>query len=344
MIEAIMHEIILRKEFLSGEKIHTIYFGGGTPSLMDPPALKGIIELIRHNFSVSEKAEITLEGNPDDLTGLKTGAIREAGINRLSIGIQSFDDPTLRFLNRAHDSEGAIKSVDRARKAGFDNINIDLIFGTRPDYLPVLRKDLEIIQTLKVEHISSYCLTVEDGTVFGNWKKKGKIQNVTDDESAVQYELVIDELTGMGYDHYEISNFALPGFESKHNSSYWRNEKYLGVGPAAHSYNKIHRYANISNNSLYIRSLAENKIPESVDYLSMPDRINEYIMTSIRTKWGCDLGYIRQNFGFNMGSATLTYLDRIEKEGFIVKSNDLIRLTKKGKLIADKIASDMFIP
>jgi oxygen-independent coproporphyrinogen III oxidase len=344
MILAIRRELSLRKYFIDSEEINTIYFGGGTPSLLDANEIGDIINDINRHFTVKSDAEITLEGNPDDLAEIKLNELRASGINRLSIGVQSFDDTTLELLNRAHNSGTAIQSITFAQKSGFDNLNIDLIFGIRPDYLPVLKSDLAIVESLGVQHISTYCLTIEEGTVFGSWSKKGKFQIVPEDDSAIQYEYVMDELTRMGYDHYEISNFALPGFESKHNSGYWINEKYLGIGPAAHSYNGVNRFYNISNNSLYIKSLSENKIPETVDYLSNNDRINEYIMTSIRTKWGCDLNLLNRKFGFNVSADMLSYIENLSNKGYMIKNDHFIQLTKKGKLIADKIASDMFIP
>ena len=343
MVQSIRKELAIRKDFLSGELTETIYFGGGTPSLLDNSDISNLLNDIYKYFTVSKNPEITLEANPDDLNETKIIELKALGINRLSIGVQSFNNPTLRYLNRSHDSNIALNSIRMAKASGFNNINIDLIFGIEPGYLPILTKDLIIVKSLAVEHLSTYCLTIEPGTVLYNWQKKGKIQVVNDDDAAKQYEYVIDELTGSGYDHYEISNFAIEGHESKHNSNYWFNEKYLGVGPSAHSYNLVNRYSNISNNSIYIRSLDKNIIPETIDYLTDQDRINEYIMTSIRTKWGCDLNYINSKFGVDIGTKNLSYIKELKKEGYIVESDNLIKLTKKGKLVADKIGSDMFI-
>ncbi len=342
MIQSIRKELLLRKDFLQGENIRSIYFGGGTPSLLPSGDISAILNVISANYPVDPDAEITLEANPDDLNDEKAEDLKSMGINRLSMGIQSFDDAILKYLHRAHDSARAIQSVETARRHGFGNINLDLIFAILPDYFPILKKDLSIFIKNCPEHISTYCLTMESQTVFGNWMKKGKIHPVDDDEAAIEMEYIMGELNRAGYDHYEISNFSLDGFHSRHNTSYWKDEKYLGAGPSAHSYNLKNRYYNISNNSLYIKSLDNNQVPESVDYLSKDDRINEYIMTSLRTKWGCDLNYINRKFDHKIGEKNLIYLKKLESEGYLTEKNKLIQLTSKGKLIADRIASDLF--
>ncbi len=344
MLEAIKQEMNMRKQFLANEAVNTLYFGGGTPSLLETAEIAGILNEAGKYFNVDPNPEITLEGNPDDLTATKLRELKTIGINRLSIGVQSFHNPTLKYLHRIHDSTTATRSVSDALKSGFSNINIDLIFGIMPGYFTILKNDLDQIKSFEIKHISTYCLTIEPGTVFGNWHHKGKIEIAAEEDAASQYEYIIDDLNGKGFEHYEISNFAKPGYESRHNTSYWQNEKYLGIGPGAHSYDQINRYYNISNNSMYIKSLSENIIPETIDYLSDRDRINEYIMTSIRTRWGCDINYISSKFGVKFNSKTLSYIEDLERNKYIVKSGNLIQLTKKGKLIADKIASEMFFP
>jgi oxygen-independent coproporphyrinogen-3 oxidase len=343
MINCIRKELDLRRNFLSGERINTIYFGGGTPSILSAGDISKVLNDIYKIFSTYSKPEITLEANPDDLDDNKLIELRSIGINRLSIGVQSFHDKILKDLNRVHDSKTAYDAIVKARKAGFDNLNVDLIFAIHPGYFPELKKDMLTLKELQPEHLSTYCLTIESGTVFGNWYQKGIISKSTEDESANEFEFIIEELTQQGYDHYEISNFAKNGFHSIHNTSYWQDEKYLGIGPSAHSYDQIYRYHNISNNALYIKSIENDIVPESIDYLKKSDRINEYIMTSLRTKWGCNLDYMKNKFGFEMDSDTLLYIDDLISKGFIVAHESVIQLTQKGKLIADKVASDMFI-
>jgi oxygen-independent coproporphyrinogen-3 oxidase len=344
MVKNIRKELVLRKNFLSGDAVNTIYFGGGTPSILPSNDIYDILEDINKLFPVIHKPEITLEANPDDLTETKLGELKSAGITRLSIGVQSFDNEILKILNRVHEADTALKSIDQARKTGFDNINIDLIYGINPLYFPVLRKDMAIIKSLLPEHLSAYCLTIEPGTVFGKWDKIGKFHKCGDEEAASEYEFIMEELGKMGYDHYEISNFARVGFLSEHNTSYWLNKKYLGIGPSAHSFDQINRYSNISNNALYNKSIENNTIPETVDYLTLKDRINEYIMTSLRTKWGCDLDYLKSNFGFITIPAIRDYLHLLTENGYVILKGGIIQLTRSGKLIADKIASEMFIP
>ena len=343
MIKNIRCELALRKNFLSGEVVNTIYFGGGTPSILPTNDIYNILNDIYTLFPAKQNPEITLEANPDDLNVVKLTELKSSGITRLSIGVQSFNNNVLNYLNRGHDSKVAIKAFDLARKSGFNNLNIDLIYAIYPGYFPMLKKDISIIKELLPEHLSTYCLTIETQTVFGKRFNKGKLHKCDDEEAAMEYEFIMNELAKRGYDHYEISNFARDGHFSVHNTSYWLNEKYLGIGPSAHSFDQVNRYHNISNNALYINSLENNKIPESVDYLTLKDRINEYIMTSLRTKWGCDLDYIKNKFGFNADPGLKDYLKLLIENGYIILEGGIIQLTQKGKLIADKVASDMFI-
>ncbi|MFP4094005.1 MAG: radical SAM family heme chaperone HemW [Cyclobacteriaceae bacterium] len=343
MVEAIARELKLQQAYLDAEPVNTIYFGGGTPSLLSEKELNLLLEKMHRLFPVSEGAEITLEANPDDLKADKLIMMRQAGINRLSIGIQSFHEPHLRYLNRAHNAAEAQNCVKLAQDHGFDNISIDLIYAIPAEDHGIWQNDLSIAMDLQPQHISSYCLTIEDKTAFGNWLRKGKITEVEEEYAAEQFEMLLETLQSNGFEQYEISNFCLPGHESKHNSNYWRKENYLGVGPGAHSYNGNSRQYNISNNSLYLKALAENTIPAELDVLQVHDQINEYVMTGLRTKWGINLQKISEEYGVDLYEANKHYLDRLHKEGKISMQDQQLILTKNGKLLADRIASDLFL-
>lgn len=343
IVRAITSEIALQKDYLEGEVLETIYFGGGTPSILLPSELNEILEAVHGNFAVADRAEVTLEANPDDLTKEKLQALHDAGINRLSVGIQSFDDQVLKSLNRAHDNLMARGCIDDARKAGFENISIDLIYAIPKRADEDWQKDIKRALEINPPHISSYSLTIEEKTVFGKWTKQGKMQPVDDDLSARQLSLLIDHLEGANYEQYEVSNFSKPGFQSRHNSNYWKNEKYLGVGPSAHSYNGESRQYNVSNNSIYLRSLQQEKIPCTLEVLSRRDKINEYLLTRLRTSWGADLKTLRERFSFDPMNENNSYLQSLLHKGLIVIERDILKLTRKGLFLADKIASDLFV-
>ena len=343
MVEAIARELKLQQTYLGAEPINTIYFGGGTPSLLSEEELNLLLEKMHQLFPVSEGAEITLEANPDDLKADKLKMMRQAGINRLSIGIQSFHEPHLRYLNRAHNASEAQNCVKLAQDQGFNNISIDLIYAIPADDHRIWQSDMAQAMDLRPQHISSYCLTIEDKTAFGNWLRKGKINEVEEDFAAEQFEMLLETLQRNGYEQYEISNFCLPKYESRHNSNYWRKEKYLGVGPGAHSYNGPSRQYNVSNNSLYLTALVEEKIPAELDVLQAHDQVNEYIMTGLRTKWGIDLQKINQEYGYDLYQQHQAYLDRLQQEEKISMQGQQLILTNKGKLLADRIASDLFL-
>ena len=343
IVRAITSEIALQKNYLEGEVLETIYFGGGTPSILLPSELNEILEAVHGNFAVADRAEVTLEANPDDLTKEKLQALHDAGINRLSVGIQSFDDQVLKSLNRAHDNLMARGCIDDARKAGFENISIDLIYAIPKRADEDWQKDIKRALEINPPHISSYSLTIEEKTVFGKWTKQGKMQPVDDDLSARQLSLLIDHLEGANYEQYEVSNFSKPGFQSRHNSNYWKNEKYLGVGPSAHSYNGESRQYNVSNNSIYLRSLQQEKIPCTLEVLSRRDKINEYLLTRLRTSWGADLKILRERFSFDPMNENNSYLQSLLHKGLIVIERDILKLTRKGLFLADKIASDLFV-
>jgi oxygen-independent coproporphyrinogen-3 oxidase len=336
-------ELALQRDYLKGEPIETVYLGGGTPSVLSDHEFELIFHAIHTNFSVQPGAEITLEANPDDLTEEKLKSLRIFGVNRLSIGVQSLDDGVLKFMNRSHDSIQAKKSIQTARKTGFSNINVDLIYAIPGRQIDQLQRDINELVSLEPEHISAYSLTIEEKTVFGNWAARGRFIPETEGENARQFEWVMDTLGQAGFEQYEISNYARPGFQSQHNSSYWKQKKYLGVGPSAHSFNGQQRQANVSNNATYVKALLSGKLSATVESLSREDHINEYIMTALRTVWGCDVAYLQTTFDYDLLKNQEAYIHRAADQGLLVQSGTILRLTRAGKLLADKIASDLFV-
>ncbi len=342
MVNALQKELRLRADYIN-EPVETIYFGGGTPSLLPGDEIAGLVHEAYSLFSVRPDAEITLEANPDDLSVSKLGELRASGINRLSIGIQSFDDTILMFLNRAHDRTAAWRCIPDARDAGFSNISLDLIYAIPGQSGAIFANDIKAALQLSPEHISAYSLTIEDKTVFGKWAARGKISAPTDDHAAEQLAQLIETLESQGYAQYEISNFAKPGYYSKHNSSYWKGVPYLGVGPGAHSYNLVSRQANISNNAIYIKELARDAVPATVEVLTVADKINDYLLTTLRTSWGTDLIKIKEEFNIDLLALHRHYVQRLVDEHMAELKETHLVLTKKGKMIADKISSDLFV-
>ncbi len=340
LCEAIAKELGLQIKYLDGEKLDTIYFGGGTPSLLSTDELAIIFDAIHKNYTVANHAEITLEANPDDLSREKMIHLKQAGINRLSIGIQSFQDDVLRFFNRAHNSKESVECIALARDAGFTNLSLDLIYAVPDQDLNQWKKNIEQAIALKPEHISAYTLTIEEKTAFGQWQKKGKLKAVGENESAEDFELLMDLLITNGYEHYEISNFCKSGFYSEHNTSYWKQKKYLGVGPSAHSYNGESRQFNISSNQLYLKSINNELVPFEKEILTKENKINEYIFTTLRTQWGCDLSYLETEFGYRQDNRLFQQL--IDQQ-LLTLEGSVALLTRKGKLLADQIATDLFV-
>jgi oxygen-independent coproporphyrinogen III oxidase len=343
LVNQLAEELSLQKDYLEGEPIETIYLGGGTPSLLTAQELELLFTAIQKNYQVATDIEVTLEANPDDLNSQKLNELKAAGVNRLSIGIQSFDENVLTFINRAHTATEALGCVDAAHKAGINNISIDLIYSIPGQDDNMLQKNLATALALRPNHISAYSLTVEEKTVFGRWASKGKLLAMEEDQSAQQFELVMDLLTQNGYQHYEISNYCLPGFQSKHNTSYWKGKKYLGLGPSAHSYNGGTRQFNISNNHLYIKSIQKGIVPFEREELTNENKINEYLITSLRTEWGCNLNYLIEQFGYDLATHNKPYLNQLVANSLINLSDNTITLTRAGKLLADRIASDLFV-
>ena len=341
MTLGIAKELELRKDYLTNPALHTIYFGGGTPSLLTEDEINVLFNAINKNFTIAPGAEITIETNPDDLNKQQLSLLKKY-FNRLSIGIQSFHEPHLRYMNRAHSADEARSSVLHAQDKGFNNISIDLIYGIpHPDH-SVWENDLQTAINLNVQHLSSYCLTIEPGTVFGTWLQKHKIKQADDDFSARQFEYLIQYTSKNGFEHYEISNFCKPGLYSRHNSSYWQGKHYLGLGPSAHSFNGHSRQFNIAHNKKYIDALSLNKLHFDYEELSKKDRVNEYIMTGIRTTWGISVKHIQEKLGFAF-EEQLSKVAVFKNEGLLNYDEDRISLTAKGKLIADRITRDLFL-
>ncbi|MCA5004202.1 radical SAM family heme chaperone HemW [Sphingobacterium bovistauri] len=344
MLLAMQKEIIQRAHYLEDKKVHSIYFGGGTPSILDSEDILKLIGTVEKNFEISSDAEITLEANPDDLTANKVKALRQTPINRFSIGIQSFYEEDLIWMNRAHNAQEADSSVKRVQDAGFDNITCDLIYG-----YPLLtdekwKANMQKLITMNIPHISSYSMTVEKKTALAHFVKEGKTPAMDDAQSAGQMLMLIDTLTNNGFEHYEISNFAKNGMYAKHNTNYWKGKHYLGIGPSAHSFDGNSRSWNIANNAKYIAALTDHNDFQEIEKLTKNDRFNEYVMTSIRTMWGLDVQKIEQEFGYDYAQHILkSSRSFVANEEVEIIDNRIIRATTKGKLLADLIASELFV-
>ncbi len=341
-VSALLHEIELQKEYLKGARINTLYFGGGTPSLLPAELINSIISKINEVFPFDNEIELTLEANPDDLSHQKLKELKHLGINRLSIGVQSFQPDILQFLNRAHNEEEAIQCIENAYQCGFENINIDLIYGIVEDNHLSLENDLEIISELSPAHISAYCLTIEPKTVFGNWSSKGKLKTVSENYAALQFEKVREEFAQLGYEQYEVSNFARDKLYSTHNSNYWQSVPYLGIGPSAHSFNGSSRQFNISNNARYIKELSQDNIPAEVEVLDKKTQANEFIMTGLRTKWGCDLAILKDRYEYDLLRKNERVINSFQLQGLLKVDQNKLVLTKKGLLVADEIIAELF--
>ncbi len=341
MIDAITTEVLLQKNYLHN-KIDTIYFGGGTPSLCTPEQLAHILQAIQRVFMVNDGAEITLESNPDDVTEERLLAWRQMGINRLSIGVQSFVEDDLRWMNRAHSASQAISCIQLAQQYGFNNLTIDLIYGTPTLTDAQWQQNVQTAINLGVTHLSCYALTVEPKTALDKMIQLQKIANVDAEKQARHFELLMQWLQTAGYEHYEISNFAKPGHRSRHNSSYWQGKNYLGVGPSAHSFNGKSRQWNIANNALYMASISKQVIPFEVEILTPTQQLNEYIMTSLRTIEGLSLQYVQQQWGNDLATAIVKASQPHLQAGNMLFDNQYLRLSSMGKLLADGIASDLF--
>ena len=341
MVLAIAKELQLRKKEFEKETVATIYFGGGTPSVLTSEEINFLIAKVYENYSVSENPEITLEANPDDLSTERIIALSKSPINRLSIGIQSFFEEDLKMMNRAHNSEEAQKCLAEAT-AYFDNISLDLIYGIPGMSNEKWKQNIQTALSFGIPHISSYALTVEPKTALNQLIQTGKIAKPNDEVASAHFQILVETLEANKFIHYELSNFGKENYFSKNNSAYWLGKKYLGIGPSAHSYNGISRSWNISNNSLYLKSIQEDKLPNETETLSISDRYNEYVMTGLRTIWGVSLKRIEIEFGVD-------YLDYLNKQSrkflddnLLFIENAILKPTKKGKFLTDGMASDLF--
>jgi oxygen-independent coproporphyrinogen-3 oxidase len=344
MLTSIKIELLIRKEEVKNQKIETIYFGGGTPSLLTIEDLNEIFKVIYCNYNVVENPEITLEANPDDLSESKIIELANSPVNRLSIGIQSFFDEDLKFMNRAHTAEESKKCLAAAINY-FGNITIDLIYGVPNMSNERWKENLKIAIEFGVPHISSYALTVEEKTALYSLIKKGKVPPVDENLALQHFNILVEETKKKGFVHYEISNFGKQAYFSKHNMSYWLGENYLGIGPSSHSFNGIERSWNVSNNAKYIKAINENKLPLEIEKLSVNNRFNEYIMTGLRTIWGVDLNKIETDFGRDFLEQLKENIKPFIKKGLLDFNleTEKLSITNKGKFLADGIASDLFI-
>ncbi|MBK9462040.1 MAG: radical SAM family heme chaperone HemW [Sphingobacteriales bacterium] len=340
LIEALTKELILRANYLPHKHLTSVYIGGGTPSVLNTNELNSLFDTILQTFTIDPAAEITLEANPDDLSLQKLHDLRQTPINRLSIGIQSFNNADLLFMNRAHNAQQADFCIKAAQDVGFDNLSIDLIYGSPTTSNLIWEQNLDKALAYQIPHLSCYCLTVEPKTALDSFVKHQKVPPVNEEQAAQQFEQLINRTTQAGYLHYEISNFCLPNRFAQHNSSYWKGNDYLGIGPSAHSFNQTSRQWNVANNAQYIKAINQGIIPAEIEQLSNTQRFNEYLLTSLRTIWGCSLTHIKQHFG----DAFVAYLQKaiLPFEGFIVQKNETLFLNNKGKLLADKITSELF--
>lgn len=342
MVLALAKEIEMRKSEFENEVVETIYFGGGTPSRLQISDLKLLIDSVYENYKVTENPEITLEANPDDLSEEYIIELTKIGINRLSIGIQSFFEDDLKMMNRAHNYNEAKKCLEIATQY-FDNISLDLIYGIPGMSNEKWKQNIETALSFGINHISSYALTVEPKTALKKLIESGKIDNPKDEVASAHFEILVETLTANRYIHYELSNFGKENYFSKNNSSYWLGKKYIGIGPSAHSYDGISRSWNIANNSIYINSINQNKLPNEIEVLSKTDVYNEYIMTGLRTIWGISLEKIETDFGTEYLDYLMKNAQKFLNDDLLLIENKILKPTQKGKFLCDGIASDLFM-
>tara|TARA_Y100000739_G_scaffold213387_1_gene206306 strand:- start:3977 stop:5029 length:1053 start_codon:yes stop_codon:yes gene_type:complete len=342
LVEAIINELVIRRDYLESQKINSIYLGGGTPSILKDELLEKIFIAMNHNYILSENTEVTIECNPEDITKIKLKNFKKLGINRISIGVQSFNNHDLIFLDRSHDAEQAINAIKLCKKMNFENISIDLMYSLPNQNLSNWEENLNTALNLDIQHISCYSLTVKEKTKLQKQIKQNEVVIADDITSAKHFEILIEKCKSHGFSQYEISNFCKDNLYSKHNVSYWGNNSYLGIGPSAHSYNKKSRQWNVSNNKLYIHNLKENKLIFETEKLSNKDLYNEYIMKTLRTRWGSNIEYIEKNHGRKFVKHLIKETTKWRESGHLYNDKHKIFLTNRGKFISDSVISDLF--
>ena len=341
LVSCLIKEIEIRKVELQDETIETIYFGGGTPSLLTVDEIQSIIDAIHANYKVIENPEITLEANPDDLSETVILELAKSPINRLSIGVQSFFEEDLKLMNRAHNAKEAKNCLSLATRY-FDNITVDLIYGVPNMSNKRWKENLQTLFDFGINHISSYALTVEPKTALDSFIKLGKYPELDEKVSSAHFDVLVAETQKQGFVHYEISNFGKPNYFSKHNTSYWQGKKYIGIGPSAHSFSRTHRSWNVANNAKYIKAIQVNKLPNEIEELTVDDQFNEYIMTGLRTIWGVSLKKVQTDFGLNDRVNLLNSAEKFINKGLLEVVNSVLKTTEKGKFLADGLASELF--
>lgn len=342
VIQAIQAELALQRDYLQGAELQSVYFGGGTPSLLTEAELEAIFNTIYKHYSIGSGPEITLEANPDDLDLYRLNVLHESPVNRLSIGIQSFREEDLKLMNRAHSVAEARACLRLAKEIGFEQLTADLIYGMPQMSDADWVANLDELFAHRLPHFSAYALTVESRTALHHMVQRGKVVPATDADQQRQFDLLIDMAAAHGYEHYEISNFALPNQRAVHNSSYWHGANYLGIGPSAHSFNGFSRQWNVANNSNYVKAIAKGELPYTREELSAEDRFNERLLTELRTSEGVDLNALARDFGRDKLHTLQTALQEVEQSWYELHPGSL-RLTRAGKHFADRIASDLFI-
>jgi oxygen-independent coproporphyrinogen-3 oxidase len=344
VLQAILAEIEMRRDYLHGAAIETIYFGGGTPSLLTADEVNRIIDAIVKYHPVHSLKECTLEANPDDLNKRYLESLRGTPVNRFSIGVQSFREEDLLYMKRAHNAQQADYAIKAAQDAGFVNLSIDLIYGTPGLTDSAWKQNLDKVKEMDIPHFSSYALTVEDKTALQHAIRSRKAAPVEAEQAAGQLEILMQQAADMGYEHYEISNLALPGSYAVHNTNYWRGKQYLGIGPSAHSFDGVSRQWNVANNSKYANSiLQERKLVYEEEKLTLSESLNEYIMTSLRTMWGCDLNKVASEWGSEFSVFVEKSSHLFQEKRWVRQEGKILTITSEGKLFADKIAAEMFV-
>jgi oxygen-independent coproporphyrinogen III oxidase len=341
LINSIAQELFMRKDYLDGSPIASIYFGGGTPSVLQISEIAQLLDTIYALFKVNNDAEITFEANPDDLTAVYLHELRQLGINRLSIGVQSFHDNDLQWMNRRHNAAEAEKCIKLSQDEGFSNLNIDLIYGLPTLTADLWKQNLEKFASLNIPHLSAYHLTIEPKTVLGIWKKRGKLKEIAEEESLTEFDMLVDFTSRQGYKHYEISNFCKEEKYSRHNLNYWNQGSYLGVGPSAHSYDGTSRQWNIALNDSYIHKIKEGLPYFEKEILSKSEQFNDYLLTHLRTCWGIQFAEVKTRFGEEYYAHLQKELSRYKDLGILDITNDTAALTTKGKLVADRVISEL---